>query len=161
MGAVARADAVLEHIGRAADLIVPLANGEPVSLLDAIEAHADELDGVVVHQMHAIHDRPYLHGEFGDHLRHMSYFLSHVTRPCFSAGTVDLVPNNFSEMYDVLRRRTSPPPDSAPTSPPPPKMATSTEILAGVAVMALYIVTINRLFWHRLYALAARRYSMP
>ena len=41
---------------------MPLANGEPVSLLDAIEAHADRLDGVRVHQMHALHDRPYLHG---------------------------------------------------------------------------------------------------
>ena len=46
--------------------------------------------------MHALHDRPYLHGAFGDRLRHVSYFLSHVTRPCFHAGTVDLVPNNFS-----------------------------------------------------------------
>ena len=34
------------------------------------------------------------------------------------------------------------------------------QILAGVAVMALYIVTINRLFWHRFYALAERRYSL-
>ena len=50
--------------------------------------------------MHALHDRPYLHGAFGDRLRHVSYFLSHVTRPCFRAGTVDLVPNNFSEMRD-------------------------------------------------------------
>ena len=32
------AAAVLEHIGPNADLIVPLANGEPVSLLDAVEA---------------------------------------------------------------------------------------------------------------------------
>ncbi len=55
-------DAVLDHIGRRADLIMPLANGEPVSMLDAIEAHASALDGVRVHQMHAIHDRPYLHG---------------------------------------------------------------------------------------------------
>ncbi len=37
------ADAVLEHIGAGADLIVPLANGEPVTVLDAVEAAADEL----------------------------------------------------------------------------------------------------------------------
>ena len=60
------ATAVLEHIGRGADLIVPLANGEPVTLLDAIEAAAEHLDQVRVHQMHALHDRPYLHGAFGD-----------------------------------------------------------------------------------------------
>ena len=67
---------------------------------------AERLDGVRVHQMHALHDRRYLHGEFGDHLRHISYFLSDVTRPCFRAGTVDLVPNHFSEMRTLLRDRT-------------------------------------------------------
>jgi acyl-CoA hydrolase len=109
MSVASRAEAVLEHIGSGADLIVPLANGEPVSLLDVVEANADRLDGVKVHQMHAVHDRPYLHGAFGDRLRHISYFLSHVTRPCFQAGTIDLVPNNFSEMRDLLRERTDDP----------------------------------------------------
>jgi NitT/TauT family transport system permease protein len=41
--------------------------------------------------------------------------------------------------------------------------ATSTgnagHILIGVAVMSLYVVGLNRLFWRRLYALAERRYS--
>ena len=60
---------VLDHIGPRADSIVPLANGEPVSLLDAVEGHASDLDGVRVYQMQAIHDRPYLHGAFGDRLR--------------------------------------------------------------------------------------------
>ena len=112
------AESVLEHIGPGADLIVPLANGEPVSLLDAIEQHASTLTGVRVHQMHALHDRPYLHGAFGDRLRHVSYFLSHVTRPCFRAGTVDLVPNNFSEMRDILRLATTDPLVLAAASPP-------------------------------------------
>ena len=34
------------------------------------------------------------------------------------------------------------------------------QILAGVTVMALYIVTLNRLVWHRLYRLAEQRYSL-
>ena len=59
--------------------------------------------------MHAIHDRPYLHGAFGDRLRHVSYFLSGVTRPCFRAGTIELVPNNFSEMRAILTDRTTDP----------------------------------------------------
>jgi acyl-CoA hydrolase len=109
MAEASRAEAVLDHIGRGADLIVPLANGEPVSVLDAVEAAATDLDGVTVHQMHAVHDRPYLHSAFGDRLRHVSYFLSHVTRPCFEAGTIDLVPNNFSEMRNILRERTRDP----------------------------------------------------
>src|SRR5687768_568969 len=100
------ADAVVDHVGPGADVIVPLAHGEPVALLDALERNADRLEGVRVHQMHALHDRPYLHGEFGDRLRHVSYFLSHVTRPCFRDGTVDLVPNHFSEMRAILKSAT-------------------------------------------------------
>jgi acyl-CoA hydrolase len=85
-------------------LIVPLANGEPTAVLDAIEqaATGGGLEAVRVHQMHALHDRRYLHGEFGDRLRHVSYFLSHVTRPLFRAGTVDLVPSHFSEVYALM-----------------------------------------------------------
>ncbi len=109
---------VLDHIGPGADIIVPLANGEPVTLLDAIEEQAALLTGVRVHQMHALHDRRYLHGEFGDHLRHVSYFLSHVTRPCFIAGTLDLVPNNFSEMKAILQGATHDPLVLASASPP-------------------------------------------
>jgi acyl-CoA hydrolase len=101
--------AVLEHIRPESDLIVPLANGEPVVLLDAIEAHAGDLDDVKVHQMHALRDRPYLHGDFGSNLHHISYFLSHVTRQPFREGTIDLVPNNFSEMRNILRERTRDP----------------------------------------------------
>ena len=44
-------------------------------------------------------------------LRHVSYFLSEITRPCFRAGTIDLVPNNFSEMRAILNARTTDPLD--------------------------------------------------
>jgi acyl-CoA hydrolase len=107
--AAGTADDVLAHVEPGTDVIVPIANGEPVSLLDALERHAERLERVRVHQMHVLHDRPYLHGAFGDRLRHVSYFLSHVTRPCFRDGTVDLVPNNFSEMRAILRDCTSDP----------------------------------------------------
>lgn len=112
--------AVLAHIAAGTDIIVPIANGEPRALMDAIEAaaEAEALVGVRVHQMHALHDRPYLHGAFGDRLRHVSYFLSHVTRPAFRAGTIDLVPSNFSEMRDILRGVTTDPLVIAAASPP-------------------------------------------
>ena len=99
-------EAVLDHVGDGADLIVPLANGEPVSVIDAIEAAADTFDGVRIHQMHALHDRPSIRGELGDHVRHVSYFLSPVTRPAFWAGGCDLVPNHFSEVPRLLRETT-------------------------------------------------------
>jgi acyl-CoA hydrolase len=101
-----RAEDVLALIHDGDDLIVPLANGEPVSVLDAIEADARSFRGVRVHQMHALHDRPYLHGKVRDHLLHVSYFLSPVTRPAFAAHGCELVPNNFSEVPRLLRETT-------------------------------------------------------
>jgi acyl-CoA hydrolase len=97
---------VLEHVGLRADLIVPLANGEPVAVLDALEAANEQLSGVRVHQMHALHDRPYLHAAYGDRLRHVSYFLSAATRQAYWDGHLDLVPSNFSEMPLLLRQAT-------------------------------------------------------
>jgi acyl-CoA hydrolase len=111
-------DALLDHVGPGADLVVPIANGEPVALLDALERNADRLHGVRVHQMHALRDRPYLHAAYGDRLRHVSYFLSHVTRPRFAAGELDLVPNHFSEVYPLLRHRCNDPLVIAAVSPP-------------------------------------------
>ncbi|MEQ1788680.1 MAG: acetyl-CoA hydrolase/transferase C-terminal domain-containing protein [Acidimicrobiales bacterium] len=100
------ADAVVDLLAPGTNVIVPLANGEPVAVLDAIEAAAaaGRLDGVRVHQMHALHDRPYFDGRYGPDLRHVSYFLSHITRPRFHEGTVELVPCNFSEVPALLRR---------------------------------------------------------
>jgi acyl-CoA hydrolase len=97
---------VFELISDRADLIVPLANGEPVTVLDAIEAHATRWTGVRVHQMHALHDRPYIHGTMRDHLLHVSYFLSPVTRPAFHERGCELVPNHFSEVPRLLRETT-------------------------------------------------------
>jgi len=116
----ASADDVLQHIRPHSALIVPLANGEPTALLDAIEAAAarGDIEGVTVHQMHALRDRPYLHGEYGDRLRHVSYFLSHITRACYQAGTVDLVPNHFSEVFSHMQGRTHDPLIIAAAAPP-------------------------------------------
>jgi acyl-CoA hydrolase len=114
------ADAVVQHVRPHGHLVVPLANGEPVAVLDAIEraAAAGRIEGVTVHQMHALRDRPYLHGEYGDRLRHVSYFLSHITRPCFKDGTVDLVPNHFSEVFSHMNRRANDPLVIAAAAPP-------------------------------------------
>ncbi len=92
------------HIRPGNNLVLPLANGEPIALLDAVEAAAEAgtIRGVRVHQMHALRDRRYLSGAYGDCLRHVSYFLSGVTRPHYHRGTVDLVPNHFSDVPQLL-----------------------------------------------------------
>jgi acyl-CoA hydrolase len=97
---------VLDHLVDGADLIVPLANGEPVKVFDAIEAEARRFDDVKIHQMHALHDRPSIRGELKPHLTHVSYFLSPVTRPWFHKNQVELVPNHFSEVPRILRSAT-------------------------------------------------------
>ena len=99
-------------------IIVPIANGEPLSLISALDDRGSRVQGLTVHQMHALHDHPYLHAVYGDRLRHISYFLSHITRPAFRAGTVDFVPANFSEIPLVLSRLTQPKAVFAATSPP-------------------------------------------
>jgi len=53
-------EAVLEFIEPGADIIMPNANGEPVELVDTLELHAGELQGVRIHQMHALRERRYI-----------------------------------------------------------------------------------------------------
>src|SRR3954453_23916470 len=101
------ATAVLDHVPPRADIVIPLANGEPSTLLDALEEHHERLDRVRIHQMHALQERPYIRGELGDHLRHVSYFLSGATRKAYWDGHVELVPANFSEMPRTLREHTA------------------------------------------------------
>jgi acyl-CoA hydrolase len=99
-------EAVLEHIKPGADIIMPNANGEPVRVVDTLEEHAEQLQDVRIHQMHALRERRYINGEFGDHLRYVSYFLAPPSRKAYLSGKCDLMPNHFSEVPDLLRRFT-------------------------------------------------------
>ncbi len=92
------AEALVDQLPPGADIVVPISNGEPVTLLDEIEKRADRLTDVRIHQMHALRDRPYLHGAYRGHLEHVSWFLSHITRPAFAAGGLHFAPANFSEV---------------------------------------------------------------
>ena len=107
-GPAASASAVLDHIAPHTNVIVPLANGEPVALLDALQEHADGLDRVTVHQMHGLHDRPFLHGANRGRLDYRAYFLSHITRKAFHEGGCDLVPCHFSEVPALLEHLSGP-----------------------------------------------------
>ena len=101
------AAAALEHIESGADLIVGLGNGEPVSVIDAIEDGfaARGLEDVRIHQMLPLYPRRYMRGEIAG-LRHVSYFLSGHNRQAYHDGHCDLVPNNFSEVPHLMRAAT-------------------------------------------------------
>jgi acyl-CoA hydrolase len=111
------AEAVLSHIAAEGDAIVGLGNGEPKSVIDAIEAGADLLSGVRLHQMLPLRDRPYIEGTVPN-LRHVSWFLSPHDREAFHRGDCDLVPNDFSEVPALLRRTARNPVVIAAVSPP-------------------------------------------
>jgi acyl-CoA hydrolase len=108
---------VLDHIGPGTDLVVPTANGEPPALLDAIEAHPEALEDVRVHQLLPLRERPHHRGAVPG-LRHVSYFLSATLREHYAAGTVDLVPNDFHSVPDIMRRTLRRPLMLAAVSPP-------------------------------------------
>ena len=145
---MASAADIVHRIAPGTELVVPIANGEPVTLLDALEAGAEQLHDVTVLQMHALRDRPMLHGAFGSHLRHISYFLSHVTREPFRNGTVDLVPNHFSEVYALMRHRAQRPMVLASVSPPDQHGYMSLGVCADYAASfigrAPFFVEVNR-----------------
>lgn len=98
-------DQVIQLIDKEADIIIPIANGEPVQLLDILEKRADELSGVKIHQMLALRSRSYIQGEV-EQLKHVSYFLSGATRKIYQQAKMELVPNNFHEMPRILNKTT-------------------------------------------------------
>lgn len=142
----------MDHIGADTDVIVPIANGEPTTLLGAIDAAGDSLSGVRVHQMHALHERAMMDGRYGDRLRHVSYFLSHVARPHYAAGTIDLVPNHFSEVYDIMTRRCPDPLVVASVSPPDRhgnfSLGVSADYTASFIGRARFVVEVNEAMPH-------------
>jgi acyl-CoA hydrolase len=98
-------EAALDQLPPGADGIVGLGNGEPVTVIDAIEEGAEVLRDVRLHQMLPLRDRRYIDGEIAN-LRHVSWFLSPHDRAAFAAGNCDLVPNSFSEVPALMRATT-------------------------------------------------------
>ena len=98
---------LIDFIPKDADIILPLANGEPHKLLDILEEHADELTNVKIHQLLALQPRNYIEGAFPGKLKHISYFLGGATRKMFHQGMLDLVPNHFHEVPRILKSSTN------------------------------------------------------
>lgn len=140
-------DEVVRLIPAKADVIVPLANGEPVSLVDALDRGAAQLDAVTVHQMHALHDHPYIHGQRRPNLTHRSYFLSHITRPAFRPGACDLVPCHFSEVPKILDEFAPRKVVLAAASPPDRhgyySLGTNADYVAGLIGRAPFVLEVN------------------
>jgi hypothetical protein len=98
-------EAVLDHVPPEGDVIVGLGNGEPVGLIDAIEAGTGLLRDVRLHQMLPLRDRAYINGEVPG-VRHVSWFLSPHDKDAFHGGRCDLVPNSFSDVPRLMKTST-------------------------------------------------------
>lgn len=144
---MAHPDEIIDLVPPGTDVIVPLANGEPVGLIDALDRGAERLRDVRVHQMHALHDHPYLWGERGDHLRHVSYFLSPITRAALAAGGCDLVPCHFSEVPQILAQQARQPMVLAASSPPDRhgyfSLGTNADYVAGFIGRVPFVLEAN------------------
>ncbi len=103
----APAEAVLDHLGPRTELIVGVANAEPVTVIDAIEAAGASLEEVRLHRMLPVRDRRYIDGEVPN-LRHVSWFLSPHDKDAFHAGRCELVPNSFSDVPKLMRHLPGP-----------------------------------------------------
>ena len=99
-----RPEDVLNFVGDGSQLVVPLALGEPPTLIKTLEDNCERFTGVRIHQMDPLQSHRYIRGEFGDRLRHVCYYLGPGSRQAYWDGTCDLVPNHFSEMPLILRR---------------------------------------------------------
>src|SRR5215204_5041387 len=143
-----RPEGVLDHIGEGDDLIVGMFNSEPLTVLDAIEANAERLPGVRIHQMFPFRERRYMHGAFPD-LRHVSWFLSPANRDAFRKDTCDLVPDNFSEVPSLMRRSTHCSLVLASVSPPDRhgyfSLGTHADYAAALIGEAPFFVEVNHL----------------
>lgn len=100
-------EAVLDHIEPETELIVGVANAEPVTVIDAIEAAGGQLRDVRLHRMLPLRDRPYIDGDVPN-LRHISWFLSPHDKDAFHAGRCELVPNSFSDVPKLMRHLPGP-----------------------------------------------------
>lgn len=140
------ADAVLEHVPARGDVVVGAANGEPHTVVDAIEAGAGRLEDVRLHQMLAMRDREYIEGRVPG-LRHVSWFLSPHTREAFHRGDCDLVPNSFSEVPRLLRQVVEPALVITAVSPPDRhgyfSLAANSEYTAALIGEVPFFVEVN------------------
>ncbi|MBJ7472101.1 MAG: acetyl-CoA hydrolase/transferase family protein [Solirubrobacteraceae bacterium] len=124
-----------------------MAAGEPSGVLEVLEREYLSLQGVRIHQMHAMEHRPSMDGARSEHLRHVSYFLTPANREAHRSGGCDLVPVDFSRVPRTLLQETrcslvltaaSPPDDDGWCT-----LGTNAEYVAALIGRAPFFLEIN------------------
>lgn len=99
-----------------ADIIIPLGNGEPDALLSEIDTHLDSFSSLKFHQILELKDRKYMHKIY-PHIEYHSYFMNGYARKAFYDGTIELVPNHFHKVPQIIESRVRKPLMVCQTSP--------------------------------------------
>lgn len=85
-------------------IVVPIAAGEPPTLLHALSERREHLRGVVVSQLLGLGRYAYLSEAHAGNVRHSSPFLGAATRTGAHEGWIDWVPAHFSEVPVLIRQ---------------------------------------------------------
>ena len=85
-------------------IIVPTGVAEPPALLTALSAQRRDFHGVKVAQILAVRKFAYIDPETVEHVRHVAFFYSGVTRPGGRDGWIDFIPAYFSEIPSQIER---------------------------------------------------------
>ena len=96
------AAAIVNRLAPHTNVVVPTANGEPATIIDALFAQAPDLVGIRIHQVFGLRSRDY-HLLDPQQLRYVSYFLSAALREPFANGEIDLVPTDLSAMPALMQ----------------------------------------------------------
>ena len=83
-------------------IVVPTAVGEPPALLTALSDARQRFHDVRVSQILPVRKYAYLDPQTAEHVRHVAYFFSGITRAGGQEGWVDYIPANFSEIPGLL-----------------------------------------------------------
>ncbi len=85
-------------------IMLPTASGEPPTLLAALSEQRRQFNDVKLGQILALRKQGYFDPETSAHVRHMALFYGAASRPYGQAGTMEFIPNYFSEMPMLIER---------------------------------------------------------
>jgi acyl-CoA hydrolase len=107
---------ILDLIPDGSDIIIPLGNGEPDAILSEIDDHLDLFSNLKFHQILELKDRKYMHKVYPQ-IKYHSYFMNGFARKAYQNGTIDLVPNHFHNVPNIIESRVKKPILVCQTSP--------------------------------------------
>ena len=89
-------------------VVIPTAVGEPPTLLTALSEARRGFRNVRVSQILPVRRYDYFDPETTEHVRHIAYFFSGISRAGGQEGWVDFIPANFSELPELIKRNLIP-----------------------------------------------------